>query len=280
MNVEKSAAEQEREKIAMTSNEVPAVEADNEDAGNEEVNENEEAGENEATANEEASDKIEGQIEQSEKTEEELEAEKSAAKTAAEKAKIQKRIDREVAKRKKLEEENEELRRQLAAKPDANLTEEEIEKRSNTKAEQKAAEREFVKTSNRLADDAEKLDPKFLEKIAECAKDIAPIPSVMVGILGDLDNGAAVLAKLADDVDDYEKYVTMAPLKMGVELTKLSEKMLAEKKPKPKEVSKVPAPNTPIGGANRSPTQLNDKMDMDTWVATRNKELAAKGKRF
>ena len=224
------------------------------------------------------------EITASEKTEEELETEKQEAKTTAEKSRIQRKIDKEVAKRKTLEEELAETKRQLAAAKEGKegkFDEDEVDKRANAKAEQKVAEREFLNASNRLADAAEKLDKDFIKKIKVIAEETAPIPGHMIGILDDLDNGGAVLVSLADDVDEYERIITLSPAKAAVELTKLSVKLAA--KPAPKAVSKVPKPIEPIGGKTSGTNNdmvITDKdtQNMNEFIRKRNIQIAERQK--
>jgi hypothetical protein len=229
------------------------------------------------------------EIEAVTKTEEELETEKAAAKTVTEKARIQRKIDKEVAKRKTLEEENAELKRKLAEATEGKegkYDEDEVEKRAETKAQQKQAEREFVTASNRLADAAEKIDKDFLKKIKTIAEDVAPIPGHMIGILDDLDNGAAILANLADDVDEYERIITLNPTKAAVELAKIGNKLLA--KPEPKKLSKLPEPINPIGGKTSSTNNelvITDKEIKDSggtitqdFIRKRNAQIAERQK--
>jgi hypothetical protein len=224
------------------------------------------------------------EITASEKTEEELETEKQEAKTQAEKSRIQRKIDKEVAKRKTLEEELAETKRQLAAAKEGKegkFDEDEVDKRANAKAEQKVAEREFLNASNRLADAAEKLDKDFIKKIKVIAEETAPIPGHMIGILDDLDNGGAVLVSLADDVDEYERIITLSPAKAAVELTKLSVKLAA--KPAHKAVSKVPKPIEPIGGKTSGTNNdmvITDKdtQNMNEFIRKRNIQIAERQK--
>jgi hypothetical protein len=224
------------------------------------------------------------EITASEKTEEELETEKQEAKTQVEKSRIQRKIDKEVAKRKTLEEELAETKRQLAAAKEGKegkFDEDEVDKRANAKAEQKVAEREFLNASNRLADAAEKLDKDFIKKIKVIAEETAPIPGHMIGILDDLDNGGAVLVSLADDVDEYERIITLSPAKAAVELTKLSVKLAA--KPASKAVSKVPKPIEPIGGKTSGTNNdmvITDKdtQNMNEFIRKRNIQIAERQK--
>jgi len=108
------------------------------------------------------------------------------------------------------------------------------------------------------------------------AKDIGLIPPVMIGILDDLDNGAAVLAYLAVNVDEAEDIYKMSDGRKALALAKLDNKLA--KKIVPKPISKVPAPNANIGGGNRMSSALNDSMTDEDWIARRNADREAKGK--
>lgn len=220
---------------------------------------------------------VEEKIEEVAKTEEELEAAKEEAKTNAERARIQRRIDKEVAKRKELETQIVELRKALEAKVaegEVTLTEEDVETRAEAKANMKLAEKKFTEDCNKLQSEAVKLDKDFDKKIKAVADDIGPIPSLMIGVLADLDNGGAVLNYLANDPDEAERIYTLAnsPAKMAVELAKLSNKVIPKKETK--AVSKVPAPITPVGGSKVNTDEvLSDKADMKEWIRIRNKQI-------
>ncbi len=221
---------------------------------------------------------IKEEIEVSEKTEEQLETEKQEAKTAAEKARIQKRIDKEVAKRKVLETENAELKKQLAAKDSedgAKYTKEDVEAEANRIASEKINEREFTNACNRLADSAKKLDKEFDKKIQALSEDIAPLPAYMIGILDDeIDNGAQVLKYFVDNPDAYEDVYTLNVVKMTAAIVKLGSKLAAETKIEPKKISRVPPPNEPVNGAAKTTINLSDKEPMEDWIAKRNKQVA------
>jgi hypothetical protein len=216
-------------------------------------------------------------IEAHEKTEEELEAEKIEAKTAAEKAKIQRRIDREVGKRKALEDEIKELKAKLAADPEkaSALTEEDVETRAEAKAAQKQMVREFEAASDRLFKGGVKTDKEFQAKINALAEDIGKIPGHMIGILDDLDNGGEVLSYFTNNADEAQEIYEMSPAKAAVRLAKLSAKLETEKKPKPKEISKVPDPAETIKGGSQSPDVLpkDPTKNIDQWVKVRNKQV-------
>ncbi len=273
-------AQEQRDKIEITSS---TKSQDDENENENKVDENsDENNDDKGDEGEKEEKELENKeaIEESEKTEEELEAEKAEAKTAAEKAKFQRRIDREVAKREALKDENEELRRQLAAKAEAGdkvLTEEDVDKEAQKRAEFIAAQKEFVKSCNDLYEDASKIDKNFETKVNELADDIGPIPSRMIGILHDeIENGAAVLNYLCDNHDEAEKIYNMSPDKMGIELYKVGVKLIPKKEVK--QVSKVPPPNDPIRANGRTTIPLNDKMTDKEWIDRRNADLRARGR--
>lgn len=229
----------------------------------------------EETVNDEIKEEVkeETKEEPAAKTEDELKAEKAEATTVAEKARIQRRIDKEVAKRKAVEDENKTLKAQLAAKPEGEkvLTEADVDARAN----QKLLEKEFVDNCNKLAKAATKLDPKFKEKIDELAADIGKIPGEMIGILSDLDNGAEVLSHLTNNPDEAEEIWTLPLAKMVQRLDRLSMKLEDAVKPKPKEISKVPAPIE--GGAGNSTVKNLDPSKAKStaeYVEIRNKQVA------
>lgn len=278
---EKTPAQLEREKI-----EVETVSAEDNGTVEAEASETEkEVGEKEEQAETEKEvEETEKEIEASENTEEALEAEKAAAKTQSEKDRIQRRIDREVSKRKKLEDENKELKAQLAAKEAEGdkFTKEDVQKEAKRLASETRAQEEFDAACDRLAAAGDKADKDFGKKIQAMSEDIGPIPSQMIGILDDLDNGGAVLAHLANNVDEAEELYKLSPARMALKLSKLSDKIAEETKPKPKPVSKVPAPNEPLkGGRVADSSQLYNpeaakKMSDDEWIRKRNADVAQK----
>jgi hypothetical protein len=263
---EKAEVKAARESIKVTTSK--ATEAD------EEKNEDEQNEEAEGT--EAAVEENETKIEESETKVEDLEAQKAEAKTAKERDKFQKRIDREVGKRKALEDEIKELKAKLAAEPDkANaLTEEEVNKRAKQIAQQELTIKEFNDASDRLFNSAVKVDKDFQKKINLLADDIGAIPGHLVGILDDLDNGGDVLVHFTLNPDDAEEIYQLSPARAAVRLAKLAAKIEADKKPAPKAISKVPDPTEPIKGGSKSPDQLPKEptKNMAEFIRIRNKQ--------
>lgn len=247
--------------------------------------------EGEGENHQETIDENKEEIKANEKTAEELAAELEAATTEKDRARVQKRIDRLTAKNDNLIKENEELKKQLAAKPKEGLTEEEVERRSNVKADQKAAERQFATDCNKLFADASKVDKEFKKKIDGAVADLGGldkggIPPIMIGYLSDIDNGGAVLAHLANDVDLYEEVRELPMTKManrlnkiGLQLEKAAEEAAKAAKKAPKEPSRVPNPVQPIRGNQSSPDSYTKTMSMDSYVEMRNRQKAALAER-
>lgn len=262
------------------------IEAEKNEPDDEAVNEETEA---DVEENEDADE----EVDEEKKDEDEDETDETkAAKLVQEKeerkqARIQRRIDKAVAEAKAAKAENEELRRQLAAKPVDGLTEEEVQRRAEEIASAKLAEKQseivkkqFDKDCEVLRDQAIKLDKNFDTKIGEAVEELGkPIPSKMIGILADLDNGngGEVLNYLADNIDDAEEIWDLPEGRMTAKLIRISDKLKAAQKPEPKPKSKVPPPvsdvtegNRPISpGLPKKPTE-----NIEDWVRIRNKQEA------
>lgn len=263
----------ERDAIKVTTPVAPIV-------AKEETKEDEKTTDQEAseTEDKEAETTVETDKEEIEEEVEVVEA-KSIEKLERTIARLQKRLDKETGSKKDLNKELATAKAALEAKQadgDVVLTEEEVERRSEEKANRKIVEQEFVKACNRIFDGAVKVDKQFKVKVDAMAEDIGAIPSIMIGILDDIDNGAAVLSYLTNNVDEAEDVYKLSPAKMAIELVKISTKIGT---PKPKAISKVPAPNEPIGGGSTKaafdPYDTKTNKDKD-WIERRNKQVAEK----
>lgn len=146
------------------------------------------------------------------------------------------------------------------------LTQEDIERIADQKAEAKLFERDC----NRVAAEATKLNPTFMEEwddVIDPKKGGIGYPSnELLSAIIDLDNSPQILNILAKDSTKLEQLYSLRGAKLGVALAKISEDI---KKPKPKPVSRAPAPIEPVGGGNRTPGVLRDDMPMDQWVKLR-----------
>jgi len=90
-------------------------------------------------------------------------------------------------------------------------------------------------------------------------------------------DGHKVIAALADNPEEAERVLRLSPVKMALELAKLSATV---SKPKTKPISQVPAPVQPVNGAARTSTRIDDPdMPMDQFGPAFLKSLANKGRR-
>lgn len=96
----------------------------------------------------------------------------------------------------------------------------------------------------------------------------------------DLPNSAAVYHDLAGNPDEFERVLNLPPVKMGMELAKLSTKLAQAK---PIQVSRAPAPIKPLDGPKieeRSLEALADATDEESMEAFDRRMRAEEKKRF
>lgn len=282
--------------VTVTSGEKKAAEAGDNEGGEKEAEEGEEEGEEGEEADEEDDEgEVEGKEgeEGKEETEEEKKAreaqEKQAAKAQRKADRMQRRIDENVAARKAAEAEVARLKAQLEANPDQKLTAEEVEAKAEALAAKRLAEKQakdlqdaFDAACEKLAKDATKIDKDFSDKINDIAEQFGPIPSFMIGVLEEFENGGEVLAFIANDDDLAEEIYKSAkkPAKLTKELVAISNQLIEAKKPKPKKLSAVPDPVKPVKSTRVVSTTITeaDTKNMDSYVAKRQRQMMEKRK--
>lgn len=219
--------------------------------------------------------------------------EKIEAKAKRKDDRMQRRIDTAIAEKKAADTEIARLKAQLEADPEKKLTAEEVETRAEALAAKKQADKElqdiqtkFDNACDKLQADARKADKDFDNKINDIATDLGPIPSFMIGVLEDFENGGEVLAHIANDDEVAELIYSLKnrPAKMTKELVLISNKLADAKKAPKKQISRVPDPGTPVNGRRVISNVLTeaDAKDMDKFVAKRRRmqEEARKLKGF
>lgn len=210
--------------------------------------------------------------EDGEKEEKELSDEQKEIEALKKKvSRLEKRTGRTAGERDQFKKELTAAKTQLEAKVEAGegLTEEEVERRSDIKAEQKVVQREYDRAVAKLIKDAVKVDKDFNSKASEMAAEVAPITPFMIGALEDIDNGGAVLAYLADNVDEYEEIFGLSPAKVVSRLNKISEKLIDAAKEKPKKISKVPDPPANDLRGNQSNSNVLNPKNMEEYTRVR-----------
>ena len=204
-------------------------------------------------------------------------------------ARIQKRIDKAVAAQRVAEDEVVKLRAQLEANPEKKLTEEEVQAKAEVIAAEKVAakelenlQKEFDKACDKLQNEGVKLDKEFTPKVVAMADELGPIPSRVIGVLSDLDNGAEVLKFMIDDIDEAEKIYELKnkPEKLAIALVRIADKLTAAKRPKPKPISQVPDAVEPVKSSRVQSLTITeaDTKNMDNYVAKRSRQMAEKRK--
>lgn len=230
-------------------------------------------------------------VEKKEETAEEKETrektERETAKANRKEQRIQKRIDTAVAAQKIAEAEVIKLREQLAAKAKDGeaLTEADVQARADAIANEKftakeveRAQAEFEARCDKLNDAANLLDKNFTRNVNLMAEELGPIPSTVVNSISELENGAEVLKYMVDDVDEAEKIYDLKnkPVRLGMALARISDKLIADKKPKPKEISKVPNPKEPVNGSRTSTNIITGKETTEEYIRKRQVQMKEK----
>lgn len=94
--------------------------------------------------------------------------------------------------------------------------------------------------------------------------------------LADLPNAAAVYNELVGDLDHFAEVMTMDPVRLGMELARISTK--AGAKPKGPKVSGAPAPIEPLGGGPTADASDLTKVPMEDYAKTRAAQREARFK--
>lgn len=241
--------------------------SDDDKKDNKESDEEREDGDKESDEDDKDEKDEDGEKEEKELTDEQKEIEALKKKVS----RLEKRTGRTAGERDQFKKELAAAKTQLEAKVEAGegLTEEEVERRSDIKAEQKVVQREYDRAVAKLIKDAVKVDKDFNSKASEMAAEVAPITPFMIGALEDIDNGGAVLAYLADNVDEYEEIFGLSPAKVVSRLNKISEKLIDAAKEKPKKISKMPDPPAKDLRGNQSNSNVLNPKNMEEYTRVR-----------
>lgn len=230
-------------------------------------------------------------VEKVEETKEEKEArekiERETAKANRKEQRVQKRIDTAVAAQKTAEAEVIKLKEQLTAKAASGeaLTEADVQARADAIANEKftakeveRAQKEFEARCDKLNDAANILNKDFTRNVNLMAEELGPIPSTVVNSISELENGAEVLNFMAIDIDEAEKIYDLRdkPVRLGMLLARISDRLIAEKKPKPKAISQVPNPKEPVNGSRAPSTIITGKETTEEYIRKRQAQMKEK----
>lgn len=264
----KTPAQLAREKIEVVSSE------NNNDDDNENDNEKKSEEENNEEVKEEEKKEEEVEAKKSEDEEEEVEEkEDDPEKLKKTIERLKRRIGTKTNSEKELAKELADAKAKLAKLEEEGtntLTEEDVETRAEEKARIKREQEKFDETCNKLAEEAEKIDKNFQNKVTELGEDYGKIPPVMIDVLGEINNGGAVLNYLCDNPEEYEKIRILKPGRMAVKLNEIAETIKPKKTNK--EVSKVPPPIKavkPSAQSENGTITITGKEDMAEFVRKR-----------
>jgi hypothetical protein len=178
--------------------------------------------------------------------------------------------------------EGEEKPAPAAAAPDPNLVpRSEVSRLAKEEANRLAAEADFNKSCNEVFAKGKAEFKDFDKKVGAFGQltsghtDPVAFGNYMNLVSASLelgDDSAKVLYALGSDMDEAARVMSLPPIKMGVELTRIASRLNTGK-----PISSAPAPIRPVRGAAKAEPRLDDpNLSTAEWVALRNKQLAEK----
>lgn len=139
-------------------------------------------------------------------------------------------------------------------------------------AEMKVAQREMARATQNWLKAGHAEFPDFDAKSGVLASLGATEKPAFLEAVVSLPNGHRLVPMLADDPDEAMRVLDLPPLRMAAELGRLAEKASAA--PKPKAVSKAPAPVDPVNGrARREPSLDDPDLPMEDYIRLREKQI-------
>lgn len=154
----------------------------------------------------------------------------------------------------------------------------EADRRATAKASQIATEREFAAACNRVFEEGTKaFGDGFVRARDTLVQNFGEViqarPDFLQAVT-ELPNGHEVFHALGRNLDEADRILSLPPVKMAMELSRMSEKV--GKKPAP-VVSKAPAPVTRVEGMARAEKDLS-KVSMEEYARIREKQIAERMK--
>lgn len=140
-------------------------------------------------------------------------------------------------------------------------------------AQQIADERVFNEKCNGIYEDGKKAFPDF-DNALRTYQAIGGFNQNFIEAAMETGKSAQVLYELGKNPDEAMRIMALSPVKMGIELSRMADKIGKTVAAKP--ISQVPPPITPVDGAARVSDAPSDADDDATWIAKRNAQLAAR----
>jgi hypothetical protein len=117
---------------------------------------------------------------------------------------------------------------------------------------------------------ASRADKKY-DDFEDVVGELIPDNPVSVAIM-QAENGEDIAYYLATHLEEAHRIAGLDPLSQAREIGRLESKLLADP-PKPKTVSKAPAPITPVSGTANPTSGPTEDDDIGTWIKKRQKEV-------
>lgn len=123
------------------------------------------------------------------------------------------------------------------------------------------AEQRFTEQCNKVYSDGKSAFPDFDQSVANLQ--MLGVSRELLELATSSDAGAKLLHHLGTDLDETARLLTLPPVQMARELTRLEFKLAQA--PAPKPVSKAPAPIAPIGSATSTDVGDTSRMSDAEW---------------
>lgn len=168
-----------------------------------------------------------------------------------------------------LKAENERLRMALAqgqqGEPHQEGEQGDVRTLARQEAKRMRAEERFTETCNRTYDAGKAEFPDFDRAVANLQ--MVGASREFLELATTSDAGHKLLHHLGTDMDEAARIMSLPPIQMARELTKLEFKL---GQPATKPVSKAPAPIKPLGSGKAAGEGLSDDLPIDEWMRRHN----------
>lgn len=152
----------------------------------------------------------------------------------------------------------------------------EINAMATAEARKMVAQQQFDESCNKMYDQGVKEFPDFQQKLNTYSM-LGGMPPAFMEAVASLPDGHKVLHSLANNPDEARRVMSLPPMRMAIEVAQAAGRLKVAALPTP---SNAPAPITPVhGSAKGSVDFYNKETPTEDWIAARNADLRARGKR-
>lgn len=138
------------------------------------------------------------------------------------------------------------------------------------------AQQKYAETIDSVIKAGNKEFPDFDQATRTLSDALGDVFIQAASTLVEMPDAHKIIQYLGNDPEEGQRIFSLSPVKQILELGKLSEKI---QEPKVRSMTKVPDPITPVTGRAKVAPSLSTAKTMDEFVAIRQKEIAASGKK-